>query len=137
MQPNHEATRHAGVGTFIEHDVKVSGDVRLGQGVSICGPSELMAKHSLIVIGDYCDVAAFVTITTADSHRRCLEPTDEIERLEIHIEDHVFIGQGAIILGGCRIGHHSVIGAGVVLPKRSTVPPNSLVMSPLPVNKWR
>ena len=111
---------------MIEDGVRQIGNVYLGENVHIAAPSELMAKHSQIVIGGDCDIAAFVTITTADSHRLCLGLMKEISRREIVIEDHVFIGVGAVILGGTRIGHHSVIGAGVVLGNR-TIPPWSRV----------
>lgn len=116
---------------MIEKDVRIIGNVITGDHVSICGPTEIMAKHSQVLIGEHCDIAAFVTITTADSHLRCIELSEEIERREIVLEDHVFIGQGAIILGGTRIGHHSVIGAGVVM-KGQHVPPYSRVTIPEP-----
>lgn len=114
---------------MIEEGVRLIGNVELGRDVSIAAPSELMAKDSRIVIGDGCDIAAFVTITTADSHKRCLGLSEDIERQPITIGDRVFIGQGAIILGGCMIGHHSIIGAGVVLPKDSVIAPWSRVLS--------
>jgi acetyltransferase-like isoleucine patch superfamily enzyme len=116
----------------IEPGVRIIGEVVLGQNPSICAPSELMAKDSSIIIGDGFDCAAFVTISTADSHLRCLGLSPVIERKAIIIEDHVFIGTGAVILGGCRIGHHSVIGAGVVL-KSMVIPPYSRVQSPRPI----
>ena len=114
---------------MIEDGVRIIGNVQLGEGVSIAAPSEVMAKDSSIVIGDGCDIAAFVTISTADSSRRCTGRADEIERLPIVIGSQVFIGTGAIILGGCEIGERSVIGAGVVL-KRVTIPPYSRVTHP-------
>lgn len=111
---------------MIETGVRIIGDVVIGEGVSISAPAELMAKESRITIGHGCDIAAFVTISTADSHLRCIGRADDIERLDIAIEGHVFIGTGAVILGGTHIGHHSVIGAGVVL-KGQTIPPWSRV----------
>ncbi len=117
---------------MIEPGVRQVGEVVLGKNVSIAAPSELMAKDSRIVIGDGCDIAAFVTITTASSHKRCLGLADKIERREIVIGDHCFVGTGAVILGGCEIGHHSVIGAGVVL-RSVQVPPWSRVTVPAPI----
>ena len=35
----------------------------------------------------------------------------------IFIDDNVWIGSGAIILGGCTIGEHSVVAAGAVVTK--------------------
>jgi len=106
--------------------VQIHGNVELGKGVEICEPADINGTASSIVIGDHSDIAAFVTINCADSHRRCVGLTDMIERRPIVIEDHVFIGQGATILGGCQIRHHSVIGAGVVL-KGAVIPPWSRV----------
>jgi carbonic anhydrase/acetyltransferase-like protein (isoleucine patch superfamily) len=111
---------------MIEEGVRLIGNVVLGEGVSISAPADLMAKDSSIVIGDGCDIAAFVTISTADSHMRCLGLSDVIERREILIGNRVFIGTGAVILGGCEIGDGSVIGANVVL-KGVKLPPDSRV----------
>lgn len=114
---------------MIEPGVRIIGSVVVGKDPSICAPAEIMAKDSSIIIGDGFDCAAFVTISTADSHLRCLGLSPVIERKAIIIEDHVFIGTAAVILGGCRIGHHSVIGAGVVL-KNAMIPPYSRVTAP-------
>jgi acetyltransferase-like isoleucine patch superfamily enzyme len=45
--------------------------------------------------------------------------------LPIVIEDDVFVGEGAIVLGGTTIGEGSIVGAGSVLRQR--VPPGSVV----------
>lgn len=111
---------------MIEPGVRLIGDVQLGEGVSIAGPAELMAKHSTIYVGAHSDIAAFVTITTADSHMRTLGLADDVERQGISIGERVFIGTGAVILGGTYIGHHACIGAGVVL-KGQVIPPYSRV----------
>lgn len=43
-----------------------------------------------------------------------------------YLEDHIFVGANCLILGGVRIGHHSIIGAGAVVTKN--VPPYSVVV---------
>jgi len=121
---------------MIEPGVRIIGDVKIGEGVSIAAPAELMAKDSSITIGDGCDIAAFVVISTADSHARCIGLLDTVERLPIKIGARVFIGTHATILGGCDIGEGSVIGAGVVL-KNEIIPPNSRVSVPKPVIEER
>jgi acetyltransferase-like isoleucine patch superfamily enzyme len=112
---------------MIEEGVRIIGNVKLGKDVSICAPAELMAKDSQIDIGDGCDIAAFVTITTADSHARCIGLDEHIDRRPIKIGAHVFIGVGAVILGGAIVGHHSVIGANVVIGHDADIPPYSRV----------
>jgi carbonic anhydrase/acetyltransferase-like protein (isoleucine patch superfamily) len=117
---------------MIEDGVRIIGNVIIRTGVSISAPAELMAKDSLITIGSGCDIAAFVTISTADSHKRCLGLSETIERKPIHIGQRTFIGTGAVILGGCTIGDDCVIGAGVVL-KNACIPPGSRVRAPAPI----
>ena len=117
---------------MIEKGVRLIGNIKLGLDVSIGTPAEIMAKDSLITIGDGCDIASYVTITTASSHKRCIEIAKDVERDEVQLGDHVFVGQGAIILAGTKIGHHSVIGAGVVLHGQ-TIPPHSRVRVPEPL----
>jgi len=107
--------------------VLINGDPVIGMGTQIGIFSEIYDKGGIVRIGAYCDIASFVAINCADSHAKCMEWSDEIELLPIEIGEHVFIGTHSAILGGCRIGHHSVIGAGVVLPKRTVIEPYSLV----------
>jgi acetyltransferase-like isoleucine patch superfamily enzyme len=46
-------------------------------------------------------------------------------RQPVIIEDNCFIGLGAIVLMGVRVGHGSIVGAGAVVTK--DVPPGSVV----------
>ena len=117
---------------MIEDGVRFIGNVTYGKHFSAAAPAEFMAKDSSIAIGDYCDFAAFVTVSTADSHRRVLGISPIVERKPIVIGDRVFIGTGAVIRGGTEIGHDCVIGAGVVL-KNVKIPPYSRVRAPAPV----
>jgi len=106
--------------------VWINGDPAIGEGVFIGGMSEINAKGARISIGDHCDIASFVSINCADSHKRCIGLASEIERRDILIEDHVFIGSHSVIKGGASIGHHSVIAAGTIVGAIQ-VPPYSLV----------
>ncbi len=44
------------------------------------------------------------------------------------IEDEVLVAMRAVVLSGCRVGSHSLIGAGAVLPEGMDVPEGMLVM---------
>ena len=61
--------------------------------------------------------------------RRCLSERKypQIDFRRTWIEDYVFIGTNAVILMGCRIGHHSIVAAGAVVLEETAVPPFSLV----------
>lgn len=104
----------------------INGTPQIGQNTYIGGFSEVYAKGAKVSIGSNCDIASFVVINCADSHLKTIGKASEIEKLPIKIGDNVFIGTHSAILGGTRIGHHSVIGAGVIL-KKAQIKPYSLV----------
>lgn len=106
--------------------VWINGEPEIGEGTYIGGMSEVFAKGARVRIGAHCDIASFVVINCADSHRRCIGISDEIEVRDIEIEDHVFIGSMSVIKGGAHIGHHSVVAAGTVVDP-GQIPPYSLV----------
>ena len=106
--------------------VWISGVPEIGKNVSIGFFSEINAKESKIIIGDNCDIASFVAINCADSHKRCIELKEQIERKEIILENNVFVGSHSVIKGGAKIGHHSVIAAGTIVDGIE-IPPYSLI----------
>jgi acetyltransferase-like isoleucine patch superfamily enzyme len=106
--------------------VWIIGDPVIGEDVSIGGFSEVNARGARVSIGDHCDIASFVSINCADSHKRCIGLAKEIERQDIVIEDHVFIGSHSFVKGGARIGHHSVVAAGTIVGP-GAIPPYSLI----------
>lgn len=107
--------------------VWIVGNPVIGEGVYIGGFSEINAKGVRVVIGDYCDIASFVTINCADSHKKCIGLSEDVERRDVTIEDHVFIGSHSVIKGGAQIGHHSVVAAGTIVGP-GEIPPYSLVI---------
>jgi len=108
--------------------VFISGSPKIGKNVCIGFLSEIHAKGVEVSIGDDCDIASFVAINTADSHRRCIGISPDIDRKPIILEDHVFVGSHVFIGGGTRIGHHSVVGAGTVLINGGDILPYSLII---------
>ena len=76
-----------------------------------------------VEIGRGCLLGANVVITDTDFHpiksagRRYNNSQSDIVSSPVIIEDNVFIGAGAFILKGVRIGKNSVIGAGSVVTK--------------------
>ena len=107
--------------------VFIHGEPKIGKNVYIGLFSEVNAKGAHVEIGDDCDIASFVSINVADSHKRCIGASGEIERDDIVIGDHVFIGSHVFIKKGARIGHHCVIGAGTMV-EGVEIPPYSLVI---------
>lgn len=107
--------------------VWINGEPEIGENVFIGGMSEVNANGARVVIKDNCDIASFVAINCADSHRRCIGLRDEIDRKDIIIEENVFIGSHSVVKGGAHIGHHCVVAAGTIV-EAVTIPPYSLVI---------
>jgi len=107
--------------------VWIVGEPIIGANVYIGGLSEINAKGATVKIGDNCDIASFVTINCADSHKKCIEISDEIDRKDITLENNVFIGSHSVIKGGAYIGHHSVVASGTIV-EGVMIPPFSLVI---------
>jgi acetyltransferase-like isoleucine patch superfamily enzyme len=107
--------------------VWINGEPEIGAGTYIGGFSEVNAKGARVRIGKDCDIASFVAINVADSHKRCIGLADVNVCVDITIGDCVCIGSHCAILGGAVIGHHSVVGAGTVV-RASVIPPFSLVV---------
>ena len=115
--------------------VWISGKPRIGKNTFIGGMTEVNATKSNVIIGDNCDIAAFVSINVADSHKRCIGLSKNISRKQIKIENNVFIGTLSVIKSGANIGHHSVIASGTVVDGK-IIPPYSLVSgNPIIVKK--
>lgn len=107
--------------------VWINGDPEIGNNVYIGGMSEINANGARIVIKDNCDIASFVAINCADSHRKCIGISEDIDRKDIIIEENVFIGSHCVVKGGAHIGHHSVVAAGTIVEGK-TIPPYSLII---------
>jgi len=107
--------------------VWINGVPKIGEGTYIGGFSEVNAKGADVTIGKYCDIASFVAINAADSHRRCIGLDDFNDVENITLGDKVFVGSHSVILGGVSIGSYSVVAAGTIV-RPAKIPPFSLVM---------
>lgn len=100
-----------------------SGDIEIGRNVSINDHSVLLG-HGGIRIGDDVRIAAHVVIASFEHGYDDVDlpiRRQPIVRKPIVIEDDVWIGAGAKILGGSHIARGCVIGANSVV-KGTTVP---------------
>ena len=107
--------------------VWIVGEPEIGKDVYIGGMSEINAKDAKVIIGDNCDIASFVSINCADSHKKCIGIMQKTERRDIIIENHVFVGSHCVIKGGAHIGHHSVVAAGTIV-EGIDIPSYSLII---------
>src|SRR5689334_19392723 len=94
------------------------------------GPFTLIdALHAKLAIGIGCNISTGAQIITHSTVHRCISERKyaKIDVADVVIEDYCFIGSNAVVLMGAHIGHHSVIGAGCVVPEHTKIPPYSIV----------
>ncbi len=107
--------------------VWIVGNPKIGKNVYIGGMSEINAKDASVIIGNDCDIASFVSINCADTHKKCIGLKKDVDRNDIILENNIFVGSHVVIKGGAHIGHHSVIAAGTIVDGIK-IPPYSLVI---------
>lgn len=81
-------------------------------------------------VGRGCNISCGAQVLSHSTARRCVTERvlDQVDRRPTELGDFVFVGANAVVLMGCKVGHHSIIGAGAVLPEGMEVPPYSLVL---------
>jgi acetyltransferase-like isoleucine patch superfamily enzyme len=92
-------------------------DISIGSDVYI-GPNCYF--QSDIEIGSKVLIAGSVALVGADDHRfdvvgKAMWDSGRGDARRIVVEDDVWIGHGAIVLSGARIGRGSIVGAGAVV----------------------
>ena len=125
-----------GANTYVMHHAELHvynfrglGGARIGIGRNcIVGEFSVIRGQGGVTIGDNVIIAPRVQIMAVehvfeDPTRPILE--QGLRALGIQIEDDVWIGAGAIILDGVRVGRGAVVGAGAVVTR--DVPPHSVV----------
>lgn len=98
-------------------------NITLGKNVFINQGCTFMDRGG-IFIGDDVYIAPKVNIITINHDINPYKRTITYCK-PVYIEDRVWIGCGATILSGVRVGENSIIGAGAVVTK--DVPKNSIV----------
>jgi acetyltransferase-like isoleucine patch superfamily enzyme len=112
-----------GRGTYVKAFTTLQttgGQVTFGRKCAIGNFNYIAGGYEGITVGDFVNISANVIILGStrnfrDRHALIIDQGYTHRRIEI--EDDVFIGAGAIILHGSRIGKGAVIGAGAVVTK--------------------
>jgi acetyltransferase-like isoleucine patch superfamily enzyme len=132
---------HAGKGSLIEHGAILhpfQGSIVIGNHVFL-GPHVIIYGHGGVEIGDNCLIAGHVCIASSN---HTIPPQGQWIRslpdipLPVRIGNDVWIGFGAVILGGVTIGDGCVIGAGAVVTQ--DLPPGAIAVgNPARVIRYR
>lgn len=134
--------------------LKKSGLVQVGEGTYGDPIVHWWNQSSKVVIGKYCSIADGVVFILGGEHRTEWKSTypfyafpkkwknPELKLIspatkgDINIENDVWIGYGAIVLSGVRIGNGAVIGAGSVVTK-DVAPYSVTAGNPAKHIRWR
>ena len=114
------------LGRDVLFETQEQGSVELGSHVRV-NSGCVIVSYAGVRIGDDCLIGEYVSIRDANhgtelgQPMRCQEHTAEL----IVIEDDVWIGRGAVILKGVRIGTGAIVGANSVVTR--DVPPLTVV----------
>jgi maltose O-acetyltransferase len=106
-------------------DRLVSQGLQIGRGTFVARDAYLDPGHPwLISIGEDSGLSPRTIVMVHDASMQRHMGCTRIAR--VVIGDRVFVGVGAIVLPGSRIGDDSIIGAGAVV--RGDIPPGSMVV---------
>jgi len=117
---------------WIAETATVIGRVRLKNDASVWWGAVLRGDNEWIEIGERSQVQDNATLHTDPGFplvigRECVIGHNVI----LHgckIGDHSLIGMGAILLNGAKIGKNSLVGAGALVPEGKEFPDNSLIV---------
>jgi len=108
------------------------GEVSVGRNASVWFNATVRGDMEPIVIGAESNVQDACVVHVDKGH-----PTRIGERVTlghgavVHasvVEDDVLVAMKAVVLSGCHVGRHCLIGAGAVVPERTRIPEGSLVL---------
>jgi acetyltransferase-like isoleucine patch superfamily enzyme len=105
-------------------EVKYAEKIEWGQR-TIVGPGCTLGALGGIIFGDDVHLSKDVVLETAGLQLDSRPPVTHIGK-SIRLGNRVWIGAGAIILGGVEIGDDAVIGAGAVVSRN--VPKNTILV---------
>lgn len=104
------------------------GDPVIGDDVWI-GAFTVIDGSGGLTIGYGCDISAGAQIYSHSTVERCVSDRAlPIARAATRIGRNVHIGANAVVLMGCDIGDHCVVGAGAVVKEGTIAPPYSVLV---------
>lgn len=117
-------TEQVFVGNFTYGELNIKSWGGQGEGLLI-GNYVSIADNVTFILGGNHTINGFTTFPMKSHKNNIIHPDDARTKGPIVIEDDVWIGFGAIILSGVRLGKGSIIAAGTVVTK--SFPPYSII----------
>lgn len=120
-----------GNNVFIAPTAVIVGDVEIRDGASIWYGAVLRGDMAAIFVGENTNVQDNCTVHTDYGKPTHIGNHVTVgHNVVVHgctIEDHCLIGMGSILLNECRVKEGSIVAAGSLLKERQTVGPFHLV----------
>jgi carbonic anhydrase/acetyltransferase-like protein (isoleucine patch superfamily) len=117
---------------WIAETAVVIGRVRLKSEASVWWGAVLRGDNEWIEIGERSQIQDNSTVHTDPGFPLTIGRDCVIgHNVVLHgctVGDHSLIGMGAIVLNGARIGAHSIVGAGALITERKSFPDHSLIV---------
>jgi len=122
-----------GAGVFVEESAQIIGDVEIGTNSSVWFNTVIRGDVHYIRIGQSSNVQDLCCLhVTRDYHPTVLGDYVTVGHgVILHgctIESHCLIGMGAILMDRVKVGQGSIVGAGAMMTQGLEVPPRSLVL---------
>lgn len=98
--------------------IKETAKITIGNNVSIGQNFHIVSYDSDLKIGDNVTISANVFISNVDHdyHEKDISSIEQnLLKKETYIDDYCFIGYGAVILPGTKLGKQCIIGANSVI----------------------
>lgn len=121
-----KSLKSCGSGVWINHDAVIwgAGGVSVGDDVAINSLTHIFGEGG-VSIGSRTLISAGCNIASV-THSKELATRGRSIELAVVIEEDCWLGAGAIVLPGVRIGRGSIVGAGAVVT--NDIPPLSIAV---------
>src|SRR5712692_5370562 len=110
----------------------IIGSVRIGPNSSVWPGAVLRGDYGWIRVGANCSLQDNVVVhCSADNPGVIGNGVTVAHNAIVHacrIGDECLIGAGAIVFDGAKVGKHSILGVGAVVPERKLIPAGSVAV---------
>ena len=121
-----------GDNTWVAPNATVIGDVRLGANASIWWNATLRGDNDPIHIGENTNIQDGSVLHTDEGVPMHIGANVTVGHLVmLHgctVGDHSLIGIGAVVLNGAKIGKHCLVGAGALVTEGKEFPDGSMIL---------
>jgi len=117
---------------YVAPSADIIGSVELGENSSVWFQCVLRGDIEPIRVGANSNIQDGTIVHTMKGAPTIVGEWVTVgHRVVLHgctIEDHCLIGMGAVLLNHVRVGEGSIVGAGALVAEKTVIPPRSLYM---------